>query len=122
MFNAAMAAFPIFLTKNRESRAAMSTLRLFVACAVQIILTMFGLQFVEMLGGGQTGWIKFAAILGIVAALMMVFIYFNTKEVSSGNDDDVEDVPFWTAIRLSLIHISPAHRSRAAPPRRLQGR
>lgn len=103
MFNAAMAAYPIFLTRSRESRAAMSTLRLFVACAVQIILTMFGLQFVEMLGGGQTGWIKFAAILGIVAALMMVFIYFNTKEISSGNDEDVEDVPFWTAIR-ALLH------------------
>lgn len=106
MFNAAMAAFPIFLTKNRESRSAMSTMRLFVACATQIVLMIFGLKFVEMLGGDQTAWIKFAAILGVFAALVMVFVYFNTKEISTENDENVENaenIPFWTAIR-ALLH------------------
>lgn len=103
MFNAAMAAYPIFLTKNRESRAAMSTMRLFVACSVQILLMIFALKFVDMLGGDQSAWIKFAAILGAIAALDMIFIYFNTREISTGDEENKENIPFFTAIR-SLMH------------------
>lgn len=105
LYNAAMAAFPVFLTKNRESRSIMSTTRLFVACSAQIILMMFAIRFVEMLGGGQSGWIKLAAILGTIAAVVMILIYFNTKEVSEGEEEDQEkeNVPFATAIK-ALLH------------------
>lgn len=102
MFNAAMAAFPVFLTKNRESRSIMSTMRLFVACATQLFLMTFALKFVEALGGGQSGWIKLAAILGGVAAVVMVFIYLNTRELSTGDDEEKEDVPFLTAVKALL--------------------
>ena len=102
LFNAAMAAFPVFLTKNRESRSIMTTMRLFVACSAQILLMMFGLQFVEVLGGGQSGWVKLAAILGTVSALVMVFIFLKTKEISTGDEEEKSDVPFWTAIKALL--------------------
>lgn len=103
MVNAAIAAFPVFLTKNRESRSIMSTMRMFIACAAQMILTMFGLQFVEMLGGGQSGWIKLSTILGVLSGLVMVFIYFNTKEISTGDEEEQENVPFLTAVK-ALLH------------------
>ena len=102
LFNAAMAAFPVFLTKNRESRSIMSTMRLFVACSAQILLMTFALRFVDMLGGGQSGWVKLAAILGVIAGLVMVFIYFNTKEISTGDEEEKENVPFMTAIKSLL--------------------
>lgn len=104
LMNAAMATFPVFLTQNRASRSIMTTVRLFVACSAQIIIMMFGLQFVEMLGGGQSGWIKFAAILGGIAAIVLIGIYLSTKEQSAGDDDvPQENIPFVTAIK-ALLH------------------
>lgn len=102
LFNAAMAVFPVYLTKNRESRSIMSTIRLFVACSAQIVLMTFAIQLVEMLGGGQSGWVKLAAILGVIAALVMVFIYFNTKEISDGDEEEKENVPFLVGVKALL--------------------
>ena len=102
LFNAAMAVFPVYLTKNRESRSIMSTIRLFVACSAQIVLMTFAIQIVEKLGGGQSGWIKLAAILGVLAALVMVFIFFNTKEISNGDEEEKENVPFMVGVKALL--------------------
>lgn len=99
LFNAAMAAFPAFLTQNRASRSIMSTMRLFVACSTQIVLMMFGLRWVDALGGGKSGWIKFALILGVIAACVMVFIYANTKEAVTENTEKKETVPFLTGLK-----------------------
>lgn len=102
LMNAAMASFPTFLTKHRESRSVMSTFRLFVACGAQMLLLIIIFPIVEKLGGGQGGWIKMAAILGTVAAVVLVVIYFNTKEVSAGDDKEASDVPLTTAIKALL--------------------
>ena len=102
LFNAAMAAFPAFLTEDRASRSIMSTMRLFVACTTQIVLMMFGLRFVEALGGGKAGWIKFAVILGIFSAAIMIFIFLNTKEVVVKSEKDKETVPFITGLKALL--------------------
>ena len=103
MFKAAQGAYPSFLTKNRTSRSIMSTMYLFGACAAQMLLMMFALRFVDALGGGQSGWVKFAAILGAIAGAVMLFIYFTTREVTDGTEEEQEEaVPFKTAI-LSLL-------------------
>lgn len=102
LFNAAAASYPVFLTKNRESRSIMHTMRLFVACSTQIFLMMFGLRFVDMLGGGQGGWIKLAAILGGISALVMVFIFLNTKEQVTENEEDKTNVSLVTALKVLL--------------------
>ena len=104
MFKAAQAVYPTFLTKNRVSRSIMSTMYLFGACAAQMILMMFGIRFVEALGGGQSGWIKFAAILGAIAGAIMLIIFLFTKEMNDGEEEvkQQENVPFKTAI-LSLL-------------------
>lgn len=103
MINAAMAAFPTFLTKHRESRSVMATIRLLFACAAQMGLLMVILPVVEMLGGGQSGWIKASVILGTISALLLVFIYYNTEEVSTGDEKEVNDIPLMTAIK-ALMH------------------
>ncbi len=100
--NAAMASFPTFLTKHRESRSVMSTFRLFVACGTQMLLLIIIFPFVEMLGGGQGGWIKMAVILGTFAAVVLTFVYFNTKEESAGDEKEANDVPLMTAIKSLL--------------------
>lgn len=102
MLNAASAAYPNFLTLNRESRSIMTTMRLFVACSAQILLMMFGFQIVEKLGGGQSGWIKFAVILGTIAAAALVIIYLNTKEVTRGDVETAESIPMWTAVKALM--------------------
>ena len=104
MFKAAQAVYPTFLTQNRVSRSIMSTMYLFGACAAQMILMMFGIQFVEALGGGQSGWIKFAAILGAIAGVIMLIMFLFTKEVSTGDVEEKqqENIPFKTAF-LSLL-------------------
>ena len=79
----------------------MSTMRMFVACGTQIVLMTFGLRWVEALGGGKAGWIKFATILGIFAAAVMLFIYFNTEELPR-EEDQKETVPFLTGIKAIL--------------------
>ncbi|WP_347222852.1 hypothetical protein, partial [Bacteroides congonensis] len=58
---------------------------------------------VEMLGGGQSGWIKASVILGTISALLLVFIYYNTEEVSTGDEKEVNDIPLMTAIK-ALMH------------------
>jgi len=102
MMNAAMAAFPTFLTKHRESRSVMSTIRLFAACGTQMLFLMFALRLVERLGGGQSGWVKLAAILGTASAALLVFIYFNSKEASVDNEQEQNNIPLMTAIRALL--------------------
>ena len=102
LVNAAMSAYPTFLTKNRASRSIMSTMRLFAACGTQIILMMFALRWVQALGGDQAAWIKFAAILGAIAAAVMIFIYANTRELSDGNDEKRETVSFLTGVKALL--------------------
>ena len=97
--NAAMASFPTFLTKHRESRSVMSTFRLFVACGTQMLLLIIIFPFVEMLGGGQGGWIKMAVILGTFAAVVLTFVYFNTKEESAGDEKEANDVLAWDKLQ-----------------------
>ena len=102
LMNAAMAAFPTFLTKHRESRSIMSTIRLFVACGTQMVFLMIILPLVEKLGGGQGGWIKAAVILGTACALLLIFIYFNTKEESVDAEKQQNSVPLMTSAKALL--------------------
>ena len=102
LMNAAMSALPAFITEHGTSRSLMMSIRLFIGCIVQMILLLFTHQFVAMLGGGQIGWIKLAAILGAIAAATLVYIYCNTNEMAAGDKKVDDDVPLFIAVKSLL--------------------
>lgn len=103
MMNAAMGALPTFMTRNRDSRSVMMSIRFLVAGLVQLGLMLTILPLVEKLGGGQSGWIKAAAILGTVSLVVLLSVYAIAKETTNedGAAED-NDVPLWTAIKVLL--------------------
>ncbi|MFP3152874.1 glycoside-pentoside-hexuronide (GPH):cation symporter [Lachnospiraceae bacterium ZAX-1] len=105
MLSAVMNALPAFITENRNSRSVMLSIRVLIGAITQMGITVAILPLVEKLGGGQGGWVKMAAILGIVSAVVLIFIYFHTKETAidpSADDAGDSDVPLLTAIKSLL--------------------
>ncbi|MDR1899058.1 MAG: glycoside-pentoside-hexuronide (GPH):cation symporter [Treponema sp.] len=75
-----LVALPTYATADSKSRSTAHAIRLFLAGTIQMFLAFFFLRIIEALGGDQTAWIKFAAILGIIGFAACFVVYFGTKE------------------------------------------
>ena len=75
MANAAMSALPTYMTNDRNSRSSCYAVRLFIAAATQTVLSLKFMNIIDALGGGQRAWIKLAAILGTIAAIVFAIVY-----------------------------------------------
>lgn len=103
MANAAMSALPTYMTADRNSRSSCYAVRLFIAAATQTVLSLKFMNIIEAMGGGQQAWVKLAAILGTIAAVVFIIVYFTTRETVTSGGENGEDVPLLVGLK-ALLH------------------
>ena len=98
-----MSALPTYMTNDRNSRSSCYAVRLFIAAATQTVLSLKFMNIIEALGGGQRAWIKLAAILGTIAAIVFAIVYLTTRETVTSGGENGEDVPLLVGLK-ALMH------------------
>lgn len=101
--NAAMSALPTYMTGDRNSRSSCYAVRLFIAAATQTVLSLKFMSIIEALGGGQKAWVKLAAVLGTIAAIVFAIVYYTTQETVTSSGANGEDVPLLVGLK-ALLH------------------
>lgn len=104
ILNCAINAMPVYMSNHSASRASAYSVRMIFAGLVQMVFSMFCLNIVDALGGGQKGWVLMAAIFGTLSFFVCLAVYFGTRETVTGlKKTEKEDrVPFADAIRSVL--------------------
>jgi len=103
-FNSGINALPIYMTDDTKSRSSAYAIRLIVAGLVQAVLSYVFMNVIDALGGDQTAWIKFAAVLGTISFAACLIAYAGTREhVASAAASSGKDVKLRDALK-STIH------------------
>ena len=102
ILNCAINAMPVYMSNDSSSRASAYSIRMIFAGLVQMIVSMICLPMVEALGGGQRAWVLMAAIFATISFLVLLVVYFGTRETVTEVQETEEKVPFKDAIRAVL--------------------
>lgn len=94
----AVNALPVYMSNDSSSRASAYSIRMIVAGVVQMVFSMFCLKIVEAMGGGQRGWLLMSAIFAAISFVMLLIVYFCTRECVTEVEESEEKIPFKTAI------------------------
>lgn len=99
IFNGAANALPTYATTDIKSRSSMSAVRLIMAFIVQLVFSYTWLRVVAYFGDDQRAWIIAAAIMGTIAFVCAMVVYFTSKEnvIPSELTGVKEDIPLKTA-------------------------
>lgn len=81
MVNVTYSAMPATLTRDTETRSALSSYRMTGAFLAMTVLSFATLRIVEATGGGAVGFQKAAIIFSVIAAPFFVITILSTKEV-----------------------------------------
>jgi GPH family glycoside/pentoside/hexuronide:cation symporter len=102
-FNSSINALPIYMTDDTKSRSSSYAIRLIVAGLVQAVLSFVFMNVIDAMGGNQTAWIQFAAILGTISFAACLITYAGTKEHIAPVRQTNSDVKLLEALK-STIH------------------
>lgn len=99
----AINAMPVYMSNDSSSRASAYSMRMIVAGVVQMIFSMICLNIVDAFGGGQRGWILMSAVFAAVSLVVLLIMYFGTREyVTEVEQPKEEKLPFRVAISAVL--------------------
>ena len=102
ILNCAINALPVYMSNHSSSRASAYSIRMIFAGIVQMVVSMVCLNIVDAMGGGQKGWILMSVIFAAISLVVLVVVYFGTKETVTELQKHEENVPFKDAIRAVL--------------------
>ena len=102
ILNCAINALPVYMSNHSSSRASAYSIRMIFAGVVQMVVSMVCLNIVDAMGGGQKGWILMSVIFAALSLVVLVIVYFGTKETVTELQKTEENVPFKDAIRAVL--------------------
>lgn len=102
-FNSSINALPIYMTDDTKSRSSSYAIRLIVAGLVQAVLSYVFMNVIDSMGGSQSAWIKFAAILGTISFAACLIAYAGTKEYVAPQQASGGDIKLLEALK-STIH------------------
>ncbi len=102
ILNCAINALPVYMSNHSSSRASAYSIRMIFAGIVQMVVSMVCLNIVDAMGGGQRGWILMSVIFAALSLVVLVIVYFGTKETVTELQKTEENVPFKDAIRAVL--------------------
>ncbi len=102
-FNSSLNALPIYMTDDTKSRSSSYAIRLIVAGLVQAILSYVFMNVIDGMGGDQSAWIKFAAILGTISFAACLIAYAGTKEHVVPAESSGGNVKLFKALK-STVH------------------
>lgn len=90
-----------FLTWDQKERSRLGVVRMAMSPIANIAVTLTFLKVVNAMGGTQAAWIKVTAVYALIAAGLMLWCYFHTKERVDLQDDlQGKKLPLSTAIRV----------------------
>ena len=69
-----------YLTRSQEERAKINLIRMTLSPIGNVAITLGFLPLVELLGGGQSAWIKATTIYGFICSALLLWCFFFTKE------------------------------------------
>lgn len=97
-------------TNSQEERGVMGTWRAAAGYVSGFVMAILIIPITNVLGGNQSAWIKFGAIVGLVVILALLIAYLTSRETptESGTavektEEDEDPVPFKEAI-IKLLH------------------
>ena len=102
ILNCAINAMPVYMSNHSASRASAYSIRMIFAGVVQMVVSLVCLNIVDAMGGGQRGWILMSAIFATISLVVLVVVYFGTRETVTELQKSEENVPFADAIRAVL--------------------
>ncbi|HIT90092.1 MAG TPA: MFS transporter [Candidatus Merdenecus merdavium] len=80
--NIAYASLTSLITKNRNERVQIGSIRFMFSLATNITVASITVGFVEKMGGGAHGWKMVAIIYAIIALIVNTISVFSVKELS----------------------------------------
>ena len=98
ILNCAINAMPVYMSNHSASRASAYSIRMIFAGVVQMVVSLVCLNIVDAMGGGQRGWILMSAIFATISLVVLVIVYFGTRETVTELQKTEENVPFADAI------------------------
>lgn len=90
MVNVTYSAMPAMMTRDTETRSALSSFRMTGAFLAMTVLSALTLRIVEWAGGGAGGYQKAAIIFSVLAAPFFIITILSTKEVVTVDDSKTE--------------------------------
>lgn len=99
----ALGTMNVMITDNPLDRTRLSISRMAMAMIAVILLNVTVIPLVAVFGGGSRGWTLTAAILGIIAVVLYLIVFANTKErigeTSENGIEKKEQVPIKIALK-----------------------
>lgn len=101
-------ALQIVRTKSQMERSSIGTLRSLGSYITGMVMSVLLIPITNMMGGSQSAWIRFAAIVAVVIVIMLLICYFSGRNAEFAedvnvNEDEDHAVPFKEAI-TKLFH------------------
>ncbi len=116
MVNVTYSAMPAMMTRDTETRSALSSYRMTGAFLAMTILSALTLRIVNATGGGAVGYQRAALIFSLLAAPFFLITIFSTKEIVQVDDSQGEKVSFvsqfkvlagnWPVIQIAIAYLA----------------
>ncbi|MDO4491616.1 MAG: glycoside-pentoside-hexuronide (GPH):cation symporter [Lachnospiraceae bacterium] len=100
MVNVTYSAMPAMMTRDTETRSALSSFRMTGAFIAMIILSALTLRIVNWAGGGAAGYQKAAIIFSLLAFPFFLITIFSTKEVVTVDETKTEKVSLVSQFKI----------------------
>lgn len=87
------------MTRNQYERGVINAIRMGLSPFGRILATAVTLPLVKLLGDGQRAWIIAAAIYGVIALILLLICFFNTKERVQFESTETEKIPISISLK-----------------------
>lgn len=104
MINIPYGALTSLMTRDQNQRTVINIFRMFMAQVGSLIINAFTLPLINAMGGtsNQKSWITVAIIYSIVAAVLFLLCFFETKERVRISSERKENIPLGTSFKLIM--------------------
>ncbi len=115
MVNVTYSAMPAMMTRDTETRSALSSYRMTGAFLAMTVLSFATIRIVNAMGGGAVGYRNAALVFSVLAFPFFVITILSTKEVVTVDDTKTEKVSFisqfkvlkgnWPVIEIAIAYL-----------------
>lgn len=90
-----------YITWDQKERSRLGVVRMAMSPLANIAVTLTFLKVVNAMGGDQSAWVKVTAIYALIAMVLMLWCFFQTKERVAVKDNlDGEKLPVSMALKI----------------------
>lgn len=115
MVNVTYSAMPALMTRDTETRSALSSYRMTGAFLAMTVLSFATLRIVNATGGGPSGYQRAAIVFSLLAAPFFIITILSSKEIVKVDMEKSEKVSFiqqfkvlkgnWPVIQIAIAYL-----------------